>query len=183
MSIPQVPKDVGASSATRACTRSLMSSRLRRSTWMGLPRDPPTPNQVALSRIERAGVTAPQGDDHIGVSNCVVGERFGELPQDVNVHLLHRLDDGGVQSVCGFSACDGTFSGGSSWLDVLATIVGFVTHRPDPIFASVERRLVPGLPPTHSEASAGADRSSPRPGWDGQSMEVRYSSPAGTVGG
>ncbi|CDZ91523.1 hypothetical protein RHRU231_840052 [Rhodococcus ruber] len=50
------------------------------------------PVEVALAGVDRAGVAAAHGDDHVRGGDDVVGERFGELGAEIEAELGHGLD-------------------------------------------------------------------------------------------
>src|SRR5690625_1517089 len=62
------------------------------------------PVEVLPAGVDRAGVATAHGDDDVGGAYDVVGQRFGELLGDVETHLGHGCDDGGVELVGGLRA-------------------------------------------------------------------------------
>src|SRR5947209_2996096 len=59
------------------------------------------PVEVALARIDRAGIPATHRDDGIRVAHDLIAERLGELLRDVDPDLRHGLNDGGVDLLGG----------------------------------------------------------------------------------
>src|SRR5215211_7066958 len=52
------------------------------------------PVLIALARIDRAGIPTTHSDDHISGPDELVGQRLGELPGQVDAHLIHRRHHG-----------------------------------------------------------------------------------------
>ena len=57
------------------------------------------PVQVALARVDRAGVAAAHGDDGVGLADRLVREWLGELLREIDPDVPLRRDDGGVDLV------------------------------------------------------------------------------------
>src|SRR6185312_9449225 len=59
------------------------------------------PVLVTFAWVERAGVTAPHGDDDIGLPHGLVAEHFRRVAGDVDAVLGHRLHGDWVDLVRG----------------------------------------------------------------------------------
>src|SRR5665647_850236 len=59
------------------------------------------PVLVPLAGVERAGVAAAHGDDHVGGFDGFGGEDLGLLGREVDALLEHGLTHGGVDRLCG----------------------------------------------------------------------------------
>ncbi|KPC77113.1 hypothetical protein ADL26_03645, partial [Thermoactinomyces vulgaris] len=75
------------------------------------------PVQILLAGEVRAGVAAAHGDAHVGGLDGVEGEDLRLLGGDVDAHLFHRLDGGGVDLV-------GRCRSGGADFDAVAREVG-----------------------------------------------------------
>jgi hypothetical protein len=84
------------------------------------------PVLVALARIDRTGIPAAHGDDHISGADRLVGKGLGEGPGQVDAHLGLAHAEGGCSTVLEVSSpCDAdTVAGPVASTLVLEEVVG-----------------------------------------------------------
>lgn len=63
------------------------------------------PVEVALARVDGAGIAASHRDDNVGCRDLFSDQALRDLPRNVEPQLGHRLDYGGVELACRLRSC------------------------------------------------------------------------------